>query len=680
MSSPINILIVDDEPKNLTVLESILTDPSYRLVRAASGDDALFALMEDGFALLILDIHMPDMTGFELANIIKERKKTSRVPIIFLTAYYNEDQHLLEGYVSGAVDYLHKPINATILRSKVAVFAELHRNQREIESSNRSLLKEVDERRRTEEQLRELNETLEQRVSQRTREILESERQFRQMIDGSPTAIYTTDENGYLTHFNPAAAELVGRTPEVGQDRWCIAWQTYTTSGEEIPQEETPLARALKTGRPVLREELLVERPDGKRIWSVAYATPIMNDAGQGRGGINVLIDVSEFKRIELELRDADRRKDEFLATLAHELRNPLTPIVMAIPLIKENLSNTIQVEELSDVADRHLKQLIRLVDDLLDVARISRGRIELQKQVCHLQEVVSVAVESVKSLVDDLNHSLTINLSNNPIYVFGDPARLNQIVANILSNAIKYTPADGNISLDARLSGDSVIIEVKDNGIGIPDERLTEVFDLFTQLSLSNPSSYTGLGVGLALAKQLVEMHEGRIEIFSEGASKGTRVNIHLPTVSAPEWAISPEESFVDDLDDREKVARRVLVVDDLRGIRITMSTLIERLGHQVMVAGDGASAFELIDSFQPEVIFSDISMPIMDGFELASKVRSKYGSNIFLVAMTGFGAPGDRQRAVDNGFDIHMTKPPDINSLRKFFRTLALQSNEIG
>src|SRR5215470_1396246 len=228
--APINILIVDDEPKNLTVLEAILDDPDYRLVRAASAEQALLALLADEFALLILDIRMPDVTGFELAHMIKARKKNANVPIIFLTAYYNEDQHIIEGYDTGAVDYLNKPVNPAILRSKVAIFAELHRKQRNLEDVNRALLAEVSSRRRAEEQLRELNSTLEQRVAERTASLQQSEgrlrdseRQLQELIAAVPAAIYTTDADGRITYFNQAAVDLTGRTPTIGSDEWCVA-------------------------------------------------------------------------------------------------------------------------------------------------------------------------------------------------------------------------------------------------------------------------------------------------------------------------------------------------------------------------------------------------------------------------------------------------------------------------
>jgi PAS domain S-box-containing protein len=291
-NGPINILIVDDEPKNLTVLETILDNPGYRLVRAETADQALHALVVEEFALLILDIRMPEMTGFELAQLIKERKKTARVPIIFLTAYYNDDQHVLKGYGTGAVDYLHKPVNPAVLRSKVAVFAELH-------NKNRALLAEVTERRRAEDQLRELNETLEQRVNERTEALRLSEGRYRDLVHALPAALYTCDERGRITLYNQAAVALWGREPEIGKDLWCGPWKIYRPDGSPLPLDECPMAVTLREGRAIRGEEIVVERPDGTRRHVLPHPEPVRNAEGVVVGAINMLIDITERKQTE---------------------------------------------------------------------------------------------------------------------------------------------------------------------------------------------------------------------------------------------------------------------------------------------------------------------------------------------------------------------------------------------
>jgi DNA-binding response OmpR family regulator len=306
----VDILIVDDEPKNLTVLEAILDDPRYRLVRAESTQEALLALLTDEFALLILDVRMPDMTGFELARIIKARKKYANVPIIFLTAHYNEDQHIIEGYTTGAVDYLNKPVNSTILRSKVAVFADLYRNRRTLEEVNRTLLEEISSRRRAEERLLELNNTLEQRVAERTASLQlsearlrDSEQQLQELIAAIPAAIYTTDAQGKITYYNQAATELAGRPPTIGSDDWCVTWKLYNPDGTALPYDQCPMAIALEEGRAIRNAEVVTERPDGTRVPFIPYPTPLRDGVGKIIGAINMLVDVSERKQAETQQR-----------------------------------------------------------------------------------------------------------------------------------------------------------------------------------------------------------------------------------------------------------------------------------------------------------------------------------------------------------------------------------------
>jgi len=360
----ISILLVDDEPRNLTVLETVLTDPSYRLVRAESAEQALLALVAEEFALLVLDIRMPGMSGFELAQLIKQRKKTAGVPIIFLTAYYNEDQHVLEGYGTGAVDYLHKPINPTILRSKVAVFAELYRQGRESARANHTLRSEVAARRRAEEQLRQLNEELEKRVAERTEALQLREREMRS------------------------------------------------------------LAEALK---------------------------------------------------------NADRRKDEFLATLAHELRNPLAPIRTGLHVLDKSPDVGIAVQT-RKMMDRQLSHMVRLIDDLLDVSRITSDKVTLQKEWVSLREVAETAVEASRPAIEASGHALKLALPEEPVWLAADPTRLAQVVSNLLTNAAKYTPNGGRIELAAALEGGEVVVRVTDTGLGIPPGMLAEVFEMLTR------------------------------------------------------------------------------------------------------------------------------------------------------------------------------------------------------
>src|SRR6185295_2575332 len=375
--APINILIVDDEPKNLMVLETILDDPTYRLVRAETADDALLALVSEPFALLILDVRLPGMTGFELAELVKQRKKTAHVPIIFLTAYYNEDQHVLEGYGTGAVDYLLKPVNPHILRSKVAVFAELYRKSREAAIANGALTTEVAERRRAEEQLREINETLEERVAERTE-----------------------------------------------------------------------------------------------------------------------------------ELEQANRLKDEFLAMLSHELRNPLSAITNAVHMIDPSGAAADRTSWALGLIDRQSRTLRRIVDDLLDVARVARGKVELRREPIDLLTVVSQAADAVWPALNS-DEELTVVLpAAGPLRVDGDFTRLEQAVGNLLLNAVKFAADNRRITVTVERANLDAIVSIRDNGIGIAPDMLARIFELFTQADRSLDRVRGGLGIGLFVCKQLIELH----------------------------------------------------------------------------------------------------------------------------------------------------------------------------
>ena len=357
---PINILIVDDEPKNLTVLETVLNDPAYRLVRANSADQALLALVVEEFALLILDIRMPGMTGFELAKMIKERKKTARVPIIFLTEYYNEDQHVLEGYGSGAVDYLHKPVNPIILRSKVAVFADLYRKSHEAAIANRALLAEVTERRRAEERLRELNDTLEQRVAERTEALRESELRMRLAQDAARIGTFDWNIKTGLNVWTPELETMYGLPPG-GFARTQAAWENLLH-----PEDKTEALRlvegSFESGQPT-EGEWRVTWPDGSVHWLLGRFQVFKDTAGAPLRMTGVNIDITKRKRAEEALRESDRRKDEFLATLAHELRNPLAPVRNAIQVLEIKGPATPVVHWAKGIIERQMQSILTRLD-----------------------------------------------------------------------------------------------------------------------------------------------------------------------------------------------------------------------------------------------------------------------------------------------------------------------------
>jgi len=544
----ISILLVDDEPKNLTVLETVLEDPGYRLVRAESAEQALLALVVEEFALLVLDIQMPGMSGFELAQMIKQRKKTAGVPIIFLTAYYSEDQHVLEGYGTGAVDYLHKPINPTILRCKVAVFADLHRKSRESARVNQTLQNEVTARRRAEEQLRQLNDELENRVAERTEALLQRERE----------------------------------------------------------------------------------------LWSLEEA-----------------------------LKKADRRKDQFLATLAHELRNPLAPLRTGLQVL--NISQDAAVgADTRKMMDRQLSHMVRLIEDLLDVSRITSDKLTLRKEWVLLQAIAETAVEASRPFIEASGHTLKLALPEEPVWLSADPTRLAQVVGNLLTNAAKYTPQGGHIELAAVRQGDEIILRVTDNGLGIPPEMVAQVFEMFTQVNRTLDRSEGGLGIGLALVKRLVELHGGTITAESPGLGEGITCTVRFPPVDAGAGGTEPRSTAESPPVASRVSGRRVLVVDDnVDGARC-LARVLQICGHETRTAHTGPEALDAARLFNPDVVFLDIGLPGMNGYEVAKRLRGEPSlSGAVLVALTGWGSADDMRQSRDAGFDFHLTKPVEVQAI---------------
>lgn len=531
----INILLVDDEPRNLVVLETILSDPGYRLILADSADQALLALVREEFALIVLDIQMPGMTGFELAQMIKQRKKTATVPIIFLTAFYSEAEHVLEGYGSGAVDYLHKPVNPTILRSKVAVFAALHRKTREAILANNALVAEVAERKRIEEQLLNLNNDLESRVEQRTSELRsanaaigEREEQLRLAQEAGRVGIWDWDIRSGQGKWTPAAWAIfdpLGPCTEVTYDRWlnCV-------HPDDRARAELNVAAARATGS--YWDELRVTGAGPEPKW-VELVGAVEYDGREPIRMRGTVRDITDRKVIELALKETDRRKDEFLATLAHELRNPLAPIHNALQIMRLVGDDRQKFAEVREIMERQLVQMVRLVDDLLDISRISRGKIELRLEPLQIAKVVQSAVETSAPLIESSRHRLHVDLASN-MCVVGDFTRLAQVVSNLLNNAAKYTPDAGEIYLGVHQVEDQVEILVKDNGIGIPPSLLPSLFEMFTQIDRSLERAQGGLGIGLSLVRRLVIMHGGSVSAHSEGIGKGCEFIVRLPLAKA--------------------------------------------------------------------------------------------------------------------------------------------------
>jgi signal transduction histidine kinase len=355
-------------------------------------------------------------------------------------------------------------------------------------------------------------------------------------------------------------------------------------------------------------------------------------------------------------LRRSDAAKDVFLATLAHELRNPLAPIVTSIALLARAEDSERYLPQVLDVLQRQSKQLARLVDDLLDLARINSGKIELKREVLDLRDVIRAAVESCQPLIDRRRHTLALELPGEPARVVGDAVRLTQVFANLLNNAAKYTPEGGRIAMRMTTQQQTVQVCVEDTGVGIPADLLARMFELFTQAPRVPGVEPHGLGIGLFLVKGLVQMHEGRITAESEGAGRGSRFTVMLPAAPAAATQAEAPPAARDGA-----TPKRVLVVDDNADAAETLSQLLEILGHMPATANDGTSALQAFDAFTPDVVLLDIGLPDLDGYEVARRIRAGSERPVRLVALTGWGQAEDKRRAAEAGFDAHWTKPVD-------------------
>ena len=520
----VNILLVDDQPGKLLSYQAILSQLGENLITATSGREALEHLLRTDITVVVTDVSMPDLDGFELAEIIRQHPRYEKTAIIFVSAVHLTDLDRLKGYESGAVDYVSVPVIPELLRAKVSVFTELYRKTRDLER---------------------LNVQLEQRVAERT-------------------------------------AELEASTA--------------------------------------------------------------------------VQVDLAD------RLRAADRRKNEFLALLSHELRNPLAPITHAIHIMRQKGTSETDLRWCEDVIERQVNQLTRLVDDLLDISRITQGKIRLHRSPVDLATVLSGAVETSRPLIDARRHYLAVTPPSSPVWIDGDAARLTQIVANLLNNAAKYQEEGGRIELYAGDEAGSAVIRVKDRGVGIERERLDQVFELFSQGQPVAERMHGGLGLGLSLVKSLAELHAGSVEVISAGVGQGCEFVVRLPRLPGEPAKARRRAAKV-----KEPAAgplTRVLVVDDHADAARALSILLKLSGYEVLIAHDGPQALEVALAQRPGAVLLDIGLPGMSGYEVCIEMR-RQGFDAQIVALTGFGQKGDRERSQEAGFDAHVTKPVEFSEI---------------
>ena len=407
--------------------------------------------------------------------------------------------------------------------------------------------------------------------------------------------------------------------------------------------------------------------------WHLACAVPVRDDRGEIAWWFGTSTDIQERIESEQALKDADARKNRFLATLAHELRNPLAPISNAIQLWPHVANDAPKLEQLRTLIERQVQQLVRLIDDLMDLSRIRSGKVSVRRQPITLDSVLAAAVETAQPNMDERRHQLTVTIPDEPIYIHGDIVRLTQVFSNILNNAAKFTVRKGVISLLARRQGDQVIARIRDNGPGIPSSILSEIFTAFRQVDTAPNRAQGGLGIGLWLARQIVELHGGSIGACSEGAGQGSEFIVTLPVMTAaPQGRDFEDPVLLPNLMD-SITPHRVLVVDDSRESAETLAMVLCSLGQEAVALYDGQAAIEWILANQPDAVFLDIGMPELDGYAVARRLREHPELHeVALVALTGYGQQEDRSQAFEAGFNYHLTKPASMKALADLLRKL--------
>lgn len=493
---------------------------------------------------------------------------------------------------------------------------------------------------------------------QATEAVRQAEEKFRSIVESATEfAIFTTDLNGNVNSWNSGASRLLGYDESEVIGRSCRIF--FSPEDNERDKAEAEMHDALVQGRG--RDERWHVRKDGSQFWGSGWMMPLRDEAGSVRGYLKIFRDMTRTKLAEEALKEASRRKDDFLAILAHELRNPLAAISNAALLLQMPADDRTS-EWAPDMISRQTKYLSRLLDDLLDVSRITRGKLRLKNERLDLSPVIAKAIETVRPLVEEKRHSLAFTVSAGGISVVGDPVRIEQVFVNLLSNAAKYTDEGGSISVIAQKDEMATIV-VRDNGIGISADMLTRIFEPFAQAEQSLDRSQGGLGIGLTLARSLIDLHGGTISVKSEGAGRGSEFAIRLPLASSEN---DPETLPANQTLLPPKRTYRVLVVDDNQDSAVSLATLLKVRGYETNIAYDGPAAIELARSFGPDAILLDIGLPNIDGYEVARQIRnSERGKSMFLIAISGYGQEQDRRRSKEAGFDHHFVKPVDFTSL---------------
>ncbi|MFL5373974.1 MAG: response regulator [Myxococcales bacterium] len=644
------ILMVDDHPPNLLALEAILSPLGEEIVRASSGEDALRKLLDGDYACILLDVQMPGLDGIETASLIKKRERNKSTPIIFLTAIAKDPSYIFRGYSQGAVDYLLKPFDPEILRTKVSVFVDLWKKG-EMIKRQASLL--------------------------RMQEVREAERRnevrFRALTDSMPQCVWSARKNGEITYCNRVWREYAGEEAGLG------FFESLPRS--EVQDVEAAWKAAIAAGTP-LEREVRLRRKDGEVRWHLCRVVPERDERGEIVGWIATATDIDHQKKVEeahgaLLIREqearaqaevANRTKDEFLATVSHELRTPLNAILGWTRILRTGATpGGEKLDRALETIERNARAQAQLVEDILDVSRIIAGKLRVQVRDTDLVAVIQAAADAVRPAAQA--KGLEIELRTPETITFqGDPDRLQQVFWNLLSNAIKFT-MQGKVIVEARREDSEAVVTIADTGIGIARDFLGFVFDRFRQADSSITRTSGGLGLGLAIVRHLVEVHGGTVKAESEGEGKGARFTVRLPAKDLR----AEEATQTANGHEPHKPARirglegtRVLVVDDEPDSRELAVEVLASFGAEVITLGCADEASAAISERPFDVLVSDIGLPAEDGYALIRRVRSEpNGRDMPALALTGYASPSDSKRAIEAGYQRHISKPVEPDEL---------------